>query len=76
MMVVMVMDKNSITKEQFIREYLSESGMTRDYFNDEFTVVPCQCGHPNCFGWSLVNYEDLFYNMELDDCFISINNFH
>jgi hypothetical protein len=43
-----------MTKEEFIKRYISNSGMPREDFAEYFIALPCQCGAQNCDGWAAV----------------------
>ena len=55
------------TKEEFEAGYIERSKITREFYDEHFTTLPCtRCDYEECTGWAAVgkgNEEDhnLFY---------------
>lgn len=44
-----------MTKEEFIEDYCLKSNITKELFNENFIVKPCDCGEEICEGYKAVN---------------------
>ncbi len=40
-----------MTKEEFERQYIERSGVTREFYDEHFVTVACDCGEEGCKGW-------------------------
>lgn len=43
-----------ITKEEFIKDYCTNSKMTREYYDSRFVALQCNCGSASCRGWATI----------------------
>ena len=49
----------AIDKEEFERAYCERSGITREFYNEHFVTLPCDCDYAGCDGWACVNNDPL-----------------
>lgn len=54
------MTTTPMTKEQFVREYAENSGLTEEEVLLHTIVLPCHCTYPGCKGWAMVNNHPSF----------------
>lgn len=43
-----------MTKDDFISGYIKRSEVTREFFNENYIAIPCDCDYENCNGWAAV----------------------
>ena len=43
-----------MTKKEFKRRSVEKSGLTENLWDEEFIVLPCNCGEDSCHGWAKV----------------------
>jgi hypothetical protein len=55
-------------KDEFKKWYCYRSGITEEFFDEHFIILPCKCDSNECKGWATVNnnpfsikiYNDLY----------------
>jgi hypothetical protein len=48
-------------KEEFIRKYSKQSGITVEYFHENLVARPCDCSYSNCEGWQVITKAHLLF---------------
>lgn len=64
-----------MTKQEFKQSYIKASGITEEYFDEYFVVLPCKCGEENCRDWATVTnsekciqtHNELYYHYRKED---------
>ena len=51
-------EQEEITKETFEIDYCRLSGISREYYNQWFVTLPCNCDYEGCRGWANVRHGD------------------
>jgi hypothetical protein len=53
-------------KENFEKRYCNRSNITRDYYNENFITLPCNCNQEGCSGWACVTNNDISIKAHCD----------
>jgi len=44
-----------MSKMEFERRYIKKSGITSQFYHDNFLTLECHCGDKGCKGWACVS---------------------
>lgn len=56
-----------MTKEEFEQSYCERSEITREYYNEHFVTLPCDCDYEECEGWACVNNDEISIHAQNKD---------
>jgi hypothetical protein len=48
-----------MTKEEFENGYCERSEITKEFYNEHFVTLPCDCDYKGCEGWACINNDPL-----------------
>ena len=48
-----------LMKEEYINWFVTQSMMTREFYNQYFETLPCQCGETDCRGYRAIRKDKL-----------------
>ena len=48
-----------MNENEFKKWYCYKSGITENFFNEHFVVLPCSCDSDDCEGWAVVGNSEI-----------------
>ena len=54
-----------MTKDEFEKGYCQRSNITKSFYDEWFTTLPCACDYEECKGWAAVRRDFIKDHMEL-----------
>jgi hypothetical protein len=61
-----LLEREEMTKDEFIAGYCRRSGVTWEYLSQHKTALPCACGENGCDGWAMVSNNELAIKAHMD----------
>ena len=55
-----------MSKEEFEANYINLSGITQEFYDNNFVTMPCNCGDDACEGFACVSNNELSIKAHLD----------
>lgn len=66
-------------KEAFEKGYCERSGISREFYNENYVTLPCDCDYEGCEGWACINNDPVSihaHNHEWDEMGKALDKLH